>query len=65
MRRLVSEGNLERLPWELRLQALVQDPSPTPPLLRALQDDPSDYVRHSAANHPNDIAKDHSALVAE
>ena len=64
VRRLVSEGSRPRLPWGQRLQALVQDPSPTLPLLRALQDDASDYVRRSVANHLNDIAKDHPALVA-
>lgn len=64
VRRLVSEGSRPRLPWGLRLQALVVDPSPTLPLLRALQDDPSSYVRRSVANHLNDIAKDHPDLVA-
>lgn len=65
VRRLVSEGSRPRLPWGLRLQALVKDPSPTLPLLRALQDDTSEYVRRSVANHLNDIAKDHPGLVAE
>ncbi len=64
VRRLVSEGSRPRLPWGLRLQALVADPTPTLPLLRALQDDPSSYVRRSVANHLNDIAKDHPDLVA-
>ena len=64
VRRLASEGSRPRLPWGLRLQALVADPAPTLPLLRALQDDPSSYVRRSVANHLNDIAKDHPALVA-
>ncbi len=64
VRRLVSEGSRPRLPWGLRLQALVIDPSPALPLLRALQDDPSSYVRRSVANHLNDIAKDHPDLVA-
>jgi 3-methyladenine DNA glycosylase AlkC len=64
VRRLVSEGSRPRLPWGLRLNALVADPSPTLPLLRALQDDPSEDVRRSVANHLNDIAKDHPALVA-
>jgi 3-methyladenine DNA glycosylase AlkC len=63
VRRLVSEGSRPRLPWGLRLQALVQDPSPTLPLLQALQDDGSEYVRRSVANHLNDIAKDHPAVV--
>ncbi len=64
VRRLVSEGSRPRLPWGLQLKSLIQDPSPTLPLLRALQDDPSDYVRRSVANHLNDIAKDHPGLVA-
>ncbi len=64
VRRLVSEGSRPRLPWGQRLHSLVADPSPTLPLLQALQDDPSAYVRRSVANHLNDIAKDHPALVA-
>jgi 3-methyladenine DNA glycosylase AlkC len=64
VRRLVSEGSRPRLPWGLQLKALIDDPSPTLPLLRALQDDPSEYVRRSVANHLNDIAKDHPELVA-
>jgi 3-methyladenine DNA glycosylase AlkC len=65
VRRLVSEGSRPRLPWGLRLQALVADPSPTLPLLLALQDDTSAYVRRSVANHLNDIAKDHPERVAQ
>ena len=64
VRRLVREGSRPRLPWGLRLQALVVDPAPTLPLLRALQNDGSAYVRRSVANHLNDIAKDHPELVA-
>ena len=64
VRRLVSEGSRPRLPWGLQLKPLIRDPAPTLPLLRALQDDPSEYVRRSVANHLNDIAKDHPALVA-
>ncbi len=65
VRRLVSEGSRPRLPWGAQLKALIADPSPTLPLLRALQDDPSAYVRRSVANHLNDIAKDHPALIVE
>ncbi len=64
VRRLVSEGSRPRLPWGLQLKQLIADPAPTLPLLQALQDDASDYVRRSVANHLNDIAKDHPALVA-
>ncbi|MBL8308612.1 MAG: DNA alkylation repair protein [Rubrivivax sp.] len=64
VRRLVSEGSRPRLPWGLQLKALIADPAPTLPLLRALQDDGSETVRRSVANHLNDIAKDHPGLVA-
>ncbi|RZS57895.1 DNA alkylation repair protein [Sphaerotilus mobilis] len=65
VRRLVSEGSRPRLPWGLQLKALVADPSPTRPLLEALQDDASAYVRRSVANHLNDIAKDHPERIAD
>ena len=65
VRRLVSEGSRPRLPWGQQLKALIRDPSPSLPLLQALQDDPSPYVRRSVANHLNDIAKDHPQLIAQ
>lgn len=65
VRRLVSEGSRPRLPWGLQLKPLIADPAPTLPLLLALQDDPSAYVRRSVANHLNDIAKDHPSLIAD
>jgi 3-methyladenine DNA glycosylase AlkC len=65
VRRLVSEGTRPRLPWGVRLRVFQDDPSLTIPLLEALRDDPSLYVRRSVANHLNDIAKDHPELVAE
>jgi 3-methyladenine DNA glycosylase AlkC len=65
VRRLVSEGSRPRLPWGLQLKPLIADPSPTLPLLQALQDDTSAYVRRSVANHLNDIAKDHPALIVD
>jgi 3-methyladenine DNA glycosylase AlkC len=65
VRRLCSEGSRPRLPWGMRLQALVADPSPTLPILAALQDDHSEYVRRSVANHLNDIAKDHPRVVVD
>ncbi len=63
VRRWVSEGTRPRLPWGMVLKPLVEDPSPTLPLLEALMDDPSEYVRRSVANHLNDIAKDHPHVV--
>ncbi len=65
VRRLVSEGSRPRLPWGAQLKDLIRDPSPTLPLLRRLQDDPSAYVRRSVANHLNDIAKDHPQLIVQ
>jgi len=59
VRRLVSEGTRPRLPWGLRLDAFVADPTRTVPLLERLVDDPEPYVRRSVANHLGDIAKDH------
>ena len=65
VRRLASEGTRPRLPWAMRLPALVRDPSPILPILEALIDDDEDYVRRSVANSLNDIAKDHPDLVAD
>lgn len=65
VRRLASEGTRPRLPWAMRLPALMRDPQPILPILTALLDDPEDYVRRSVANSLNDIAKDHPDLVAE
>lgn len=59
VRRLVSEGTRPRLPWAPRLRAIQANPAPVLPLLEALKDDPSEYVRRSVANNLNDIAKDH------
>src|SRR5262245_14384319 len=63
VRRLVPEGTRPRLPWAPRLRRFIDDPSPVVPLLEALRDDPSGYVRRSVANNLNDIAKDHPELV--
>jgi 3-methyladenine DNA glycosylase AlkC len=65
VRRLVSEGTRPRLPWGARLRSLIDDPSPTLPLLLALQDDESEDVRRSVANHLNDVGRDHPALLAD
>lgn len=65
VRRLASEGCRPRLPWGLRLAALVADPAPTAPILETLKNDPALYVRKSVANHLNDIAKDHPETVLD
>ena len=59
VRRLASEGSRPRLPWSFRLERAIADPSLTFPIPEALRSDPSAYVRKSAANHLNDIGKDH------
>ncbi len=62
VRRLVSEGTRPRLPWGLRLQDGVRDPTKGLAILEMLLDDPSEYVRRSVANHLGDVAKDHPDL---
>lgn len=59
VRRLVSEGSRPRLPWGIRLKAVVENPGLTLPLLEVLKDDPVQYVRRSVANHLGDVLKDH------
>lgn len=65
VRRLVSEGTRPRLPWAPRLPAFQANPQLALPLLGALKDDPSSYVRRSVANHLGDIAKDHPDLAVD
>ncbi|MEY8743717.1 DNA alkylation repair protein [Bacillales bacterium AN1005] len=65
IRRLASEGSRPRLPWGSKLRSLVSDPSPALPILHALKQDESLYVRKSVANHLNDISKDHPDLVLD
>ena len=64
VRRLISEGTRPRLPWGQQLPMFMEDPQPVIELLEKLKDDDSEYVRRSVANNLNDIAKDHSDLVA-
>jgi 3-methyladenine DNA glycosylase AlkC len=65
VRRLASEGCRPRLPWGIRLHALVADPSPILPILEQLKNDDSESVRKSVANNLNDISKDHPELVID
>ncbi|UXH79650.1 DNA alkylation repair protein [Roseateles amylovorans] len=59
VRRLASEGSRPRLPWSFRLASLVTNPAPLAPILNALREDESLYVRRSVANSLNDVTKDH------
>lgn len=63
VRRLASEGCRPRLPWAMGLPEFKKNPSPILPILEALKNDPSEFVRRSVANNLNDIAKDHPELV--
>lgn len=63
VRRLASEGIRPRLPWGRQLPEFIKDPSPLKPILDALLDDKSEYVRRSVANNLNDIAKDNPQFV--
>ena len=65
VRRLASEGSRPRLPWGMRLQSLVADPTPLLPILERLSNDPDEVVRRSVANNLNDISKDHPQLVID
>jgi 3-methyladenine DNA glycosylase AlkC len=63
VRRLVSEGSRPLLPWGMKLEVFVKDPSLTILLLDKLKWDDELYVRKSVANHLNDISKHHPRLV--
>jgi 3-methyladenine DNA glycosylase AlkC len=65
VRRLATEGCRPRLPWGMRLHALVADPTPILPILERLRNDPDESVRRSVANNLNDISKDHPEVVVE
>jgi 3-methyladenine DNA glycosylase AlkC len=62
LRRLSSEGCRPRLPWGMKLQLFVDDPTPTLRVLERLKKDPELYVRKSVANHLNDISKDNPTI---
>jgi 3-methyladenine DNA glycosylase AlkC len=62
IRRWASEGSRPRLPWGIKLQNAVNDPSDGIKILEKLIFDESLYVRKSVANHLNDISKDHPQL---
>ena len=65
VRRLASEGCRPRLPWAMALPKFKKDPTSILPILEALKNDNSEYVRRSVANNLNDIAKDHPEVVTK
>ena len=65
VRRLASEGTRPTLPWGMKLSTLGANPTLSYPILDALKDDPSAYVRKSVANHLNDHSKQHPDWVCE
>lgn len=65
VRRFASEGCRPRLPWAMAIPAFKRDPGPILPILEALKDDDSEFVRRSVANNLNDISKDHPDLVLD
>jgi 3-methyladenine DNA glycosylase AlkC len=65
VRRLASEGSRPRLPWGMKVSALIENPNLILPILENLRQDPSESVRRSVANSLNDISKYHPELVLE
>lgn len=65
VRRLASEACRPRLPWAMSLPDFKQDPSPILPIIAALRNDSSEYVRRSVSNNLNDISKDNPQLVID
>ncbi len=65
VRRLASEGSRPRLPWSFKLDAVVENPRLTLPILEQLKGDNELYVRKSVANHLNDFSKDHAGLLID
>ncbi|MDF1696649.1 MAG: DNA alkylation repair protein [Saprospiraceae bacterium] len=64
VRRFVSEGSRPNLPWGKKLKFIDANPAETTlPILKILQDDTSEYVRRSVANHLNDLSKNNPDLV--
>lgn len=63
VRRLSSEGSRPRLPWAMKVPALIENPDPILHLLENLKTDSSEYVRRSVANNLNDISKDYPQKV--
>jgi 3-methyladenine DNA glycosylase AlkC len=65
VRRLASEGTRPFLPWSTRVRGIISDPRATLPILDALHQDESEYVRRSVANHLNDLSRLEPDLTVE
>jgi 3-methyladenine DNA glycosylase AlkC len=65
VRRLASEGTRAFLPWAVRVPALLAAPASTTPILDALRDDESEYVRRSVANHLNDLGRQSPGIAVD
>jgi 3-methyladenine DNA glycosylase AlkC len=63
VRRLVSEGTRQRLPWAPRVKLLDEEPERVLRIVSELRDDASPMVRRSVANHLNDLGKSHAPLL--
>lgn len=66
VRRLVSEGSRPNLPWGKKLKFIDDNAETTTlPIISILQNDSSEYVRRSVANHLNDLSKNNADLVVK
>ncbi|MFD6274234.1 DNA alkylation repair protein [Streptomyces sp. NPDC060209] len=65
VRRLACEGTRPYLPWAVRVPEIMAHPGVTMPILDALYQDESEYVRRSVANHLNDLSRDHPEIVLD
>ena len=63
VRRLASEGSRPRLPWSMRLNNFIQDPTPVIEILELMKFSKERLVERSIANNLNDIAKDNPDTV--
>lgn len=63
VRRLASEGSRPRLPWGMRLNEFIDDPSPVLEILEVMKFSPERLVQRSIANNLNDISKDNPETV--
>ncbi len=57
IRRLASEGTRLAIPWGSKLLTVNKNHNYAIPILEALKDDPSEYVRKSVANNLNELSK--------